>query len=101
MSNCIPEQKVSEMFCQNVRYLCKKYGYGVGKMERDVGVSQGFLSRKDRAISLDTAWEIAFRLCHPLSDLCQKDFAKNDKLAELDAQIVALQEERKRLHPND
>lgn len=77
---------ISQKFTKNVRYIAKSQDYPIGKLEKDVGVTVGYLSRfknGTKSIGLDVACDIASKLNYSLEDMLTKDIRKEVLRAEI------------------
>ena len=94
-------EKMAENFITNIRLLAKSRD-SLGRIERQVGVSTGYLSRFKRGninIPLVTAIRFAEAVGEDVMDLCMKDYkvqAIDDKIEQLEQEIAALKEEKDR-----
>lgn len=84
----------------NVKYLCYEKNINLGKLERDLGLSTGYLGRLakgGRSIGLDSAIAVAEYLGVNLKDLCKTPEPNKAKIDILNNKIKEMQEEIERL----
>ena len=89
----------SEQIIKNAVFLCKVNKKKIGDMEKEIGVSPGYLSRCKgwKTISVDTAMRIAKYLDLTLNDLIYRDIETLFAIEEKQSQIAKLYEEIKEL----
>lgn len=84
-----------DLFYENVKWLCKMNGIQVGQLEKEIGVSAGYISRtagKNKDIGLFKAYKIASIFGVTLDDLSKKNLFKQQRIKELEEAIRFLQE---------
>lgn len=83
------------VFIRSVRYLVKGH---TGEFEASCGVCRGYLARAERGnihtMSVNTALCMATSLGRSIEELSDPDFIRKLKVAEIDANIAKLEEER-------
>ncbi len=82
-------------FSVNARYLCKQKGMNIGELEKQVGVSKGYLSRlssSEKAISLVNLYKTAQILGTPIDDLLSEDMMIKHRIQELEEELNLLKE---------
>lgn len=86
------DEIVTQRFIRNVTALARDRG--VGRMETECGVKQGYLRRaelsKTRGISMITALRMARWLGYSLEDLTTKEIWKEKRLAEISEELKTL-----------
>ena len=85
----------TERIVSNVKYLCKKNNISIGWVEKEVGVSAGYLSRMKgrKMLPIDSAYKIAEVLGIEMQDLISPSLAKQARIAELEAELAELKQE--------
>ncbi|MBQ1791230.1 MAG: hypothetical protein II008_13720 [Oscillospiraceae bacterium] len=82
-------------FIRSVRYLTRGH---TGEFEHKCGVCRGYLARAEQGqihtMSINTALGMAVELGYRVEELADPDFIKKRRIAEIDAQIAKLTEER-------
>jgi len=84
-------------FSENARYLCKQKGKSIGELEKEIGVSKGYLSRivnSEKAISLANLYKISQILETTIDDLISKDMCLEWKIQELEKELDSLKKQR-------
>jgi len=80
----------------NVRTLCHEKGLTIVSVEEYAGVAQGYLSRVYSScflLSLYTVYKIAEKLEVTIDDLVNIDFAKEQRIKELETELQILKGE--------
>lgn len=78
---------------QNTKYLCKKNGIPLAEIEREIGVSAGYLSRVANSIGdigILKVCRIAEELETSVGDLIDSEMWKTDRIKELREEIERL-----------
>lgn len=91
---------ISERIAANARWLCQRQGKNIGDMEAAVGVSTGYLSRVKRAkgsvmLRIDVCYALAEYLSVSMDDLVNPKLARQERIAELKAELAELEQEEK------
>ena len=89
-----------ETVFRNILYVARMKGIGIGALEKNIGVSKGYISRcrnnKNR-ISLVFVIKAAEMLDIPISRLLDDDFATRAELEEVKTQISDLSKRKEEL----
>ena len=66
---------IREKIYENVRALCKLHNEYLGVIEKDIaGISPGYLSRKTKALKVETVYTIAKHFNVTIDDLIERDY---------------------------
>lgn len=85
---------VLTQFIENVKYLASVNKKGIGNIEKEAGVSIGFISRMGTSdIGLVTAYRLSKALDVPIDDLIERNLVKNYKIQLYEKKIEELQGE--------
>ena len=88
-------KKLLKIFSTNVRNICKQKSIQIGKLEEQIGVSHGYLSRLDKsekAICLANLYKTSKILETSLDDLLDEELSINRKIQELKEEIATLED---------
>ena len=66
--------ETSEKIYRNVKALCKEKGIKLGDVEQKIGLSVGYLSRRNKKISVECLIDLADVFDLKMDDLIVKDF---------------------------
>lgn len=81
----------AKIFRNNVRYICKKRKLHLSELEKQIGVAQGYFSRKSRGIEIEIAMNVSNLLNVCVNDLCNYDMARMARIAELKRELAELE----------
>ncbi len=86
---------ISERIATNAKLYCKAMHRNIGDLERDIGVSIGYLSRiKGKAmLPIDKGYAIANWLGVAMDDLVTGKLIKRQRIAELEEELAILKKE--------
>ena len=89
------EMRATQLFCENLKYLIKRYGMQLKNVEKKVGVSQGYFSRtaKTGSLPLEVAFRAAKAVDSNLHDMTETDMGRAFAAQELREEIARLQAE--------
>ena len=94
------DKEISVEFCKNVKYICENSGIMIGEVEKNAGISRGYISRQKR-ISLDCAYNIANYLDMSLDSMVSKTLEKEQKIKALKKHLEDVKKEIAELEEND
>ena len=86
------QKELIERFHRNVKSLCLLKNIQIGELEKQVGCSVGYLSKKKAGIGLYLAFKIATVLESDLKELLEEDVWTSARIKELEAELKRLKE---------
>lgn len=87
-------KELLEIFAQNVKCICKQKNICIGDLEKQIGISKGYLTRASKyknAISLWTTYPISKSLETSIDDLLNKDMTIEYRIQELKEELAKLE----------
>lgn len=90
-------KELLKRFSVNARYLCKQKNINIGELEKQIGVSKGYLSRlssSEKAISLGNLYKTAQILETTIDDLLSEDMMIKYRIQELEEELNLLKERK-------
>ena len=93
----VTSKELMERFSTNTRYLCKQKGKSIGELEKEIGVSTGYISRlakTKQAIKLSSAYVTAKILEVSMDDLLSEDLMIVNRIHELEEELNKLKMKR-------